>query len=63
MPASEMRSSARVAPRSVTRATAVSATMSSTVKADDSTAAVHVASPMVRKRTSASNGSSPSSHA
>ena len=51
MPASEMRSSARVAPRSVTRATAVSATMSSTVAADDSTAAVHVASPIVRNRT------------
>ena len=43
------------------RATAVSATMSSTVNADDSTAAVQVASPIVRNRTVASNGTSPSS--
>ena len=51
IPASEMRSSARVAPRSVIRATAVSATTSATVVAAERTAAVHVASPIVRKRT------------
>ena len=56
MPASEIRSSARVAPRSVSREAATSATTCSVVNAADSTQPVQVASPMVRKRTVASNG-------
>src|SRR4029079_9891540 len=44
-------SSARVAPRSVTRAAATSAITSSSVLAVDFTAPVHVMSPIVRKRT------------
>src|SRR5260370_21714539 len=60
MPASEMRSSARVAPRSVTRDAATSAITSSTVAAADSTAPVQVASPTVRNRTRSSSGLSPS---
>lgn len=55
MPASEIRSSARVAPRSVSRDTAVSAMTSSTVAACDSTQPVQVTSPTVRNRTVASN--------
>ena len=51
MPASEIRSSARVAPRSVSRDTAVSAITSDTVPASDSTHPVHVTSPTVRNRT------------
>ncbi|COX27357.1 Uncharacterised protein [Mycobacterium tuberculosis] len=55
IPASEIRSSALVAPRSVKRATAVSAMTSATVDADDSTHPVQVTSPTVRNRTVASN--------
>ena len=51
MPASEIRSSARVAPRSVSRDTAVSAITSATVPASDSTQPVQVTSPTVRNRT------------
>ena len=60
IPASEIRSSARVAPRSVSREAATSATTSSVVNAADSTQPVQVASPIVRKRTVVWNGSSPS---
>ena len=49
MAVSERWSSARV-PRSVWRAAATSAMISSMVALDDSTAPVHVASPIVRKR-------------
>src|SRR5690606_38129787 len=45
MPASLMRSSARVAPRSLMRVTAVSSMMAATSAAADSTAPVQVASP------------------
>jgi len=48
MPASLMRSSARVAPRSVMRAAATSATTAAASLAVDSTQPVHVASPTVR---------------
>ena len=48
MAASLIRSSARVAPRSVMRVAATSAMTSSTVAAADSTAPVQVASPTVR---------------
>jgi hypothetical protein len=59
MAASEMRSSARVSPRSVTRVEAISATTSSNVAARETTPPVHVMSPTVRKRTDSTNGSSP----
>ena len=58
MPASEILSSARVAPRSVSRDTAVSAITSSTVAAVDSTQPVQVTSPTVRNRTVAGKTSS-----
>ena len=51
MPASEIRSSARVAPRSVILVAAVSTMTSAMVLAEDSTAPVQVASPIVRNRT------------
>ena len=51
MAASETRSSARVAPRSVMRVAATSAMMESKSPARDSTAPVQVMSPMVRYRT------------
>ena len=50
MAASENRSSPRVAPRSVTRATATSSMISSMVLAPDSTHPVRVRSPTVRNR-------------
>ena len=59
MPASEIRSSARVAPRSVTRVPATSATTAALSVASDSTQPVQVASPTVRKRTSSVRASSP----
>ena len=52
MPASEIRSSARVAPRSVSRVAATSSMMRSMVSAADSMHPVQSASPTVRKRTS-----------
>ena len=51
MAASLTRSSARVAPRSVTRVAATSSMICSTVAAVDSTAPVQDVSPTVRKRT------------
>src|ERR1017187_5197225 len=51
MAASEKRSSARVAPLSLTLVTAVSTMISAGVLAVDSTAAVQVMSPTVRYRT------------
>ena len=50
--ASEVLSSMRVAPRSLTSAASVSITMSSAVAARLSTGQVQVMSPTVRKRTS-----------
>src|SRR5690348_15772417 len=50
--ASEVRSSSRVAPRSLMRAVMISATTSSAVAAGDSTGKVHEISPTVRNRTS-----------
>ncbi len=50
MEASEVWSSMRVAPRSVTVVTAVSAMTSSTVAASEATGHVQVMSPTVRKR-------------
>ena len=61
MAASEIRSSARVSPRSVIRVAAISATTDSSVAAVDATAPVQLMSPTVRKRTDSSNGSSPGS--
>src|ERR1700735_2156342 len=55
MPASEILSSALVAPRSVNRDTAVSAMTSDTVPASDFTHPVQVTSPTVRNRTVSSN--------
>ena len=60
MPASEILSSARVAPRSVRRVPATSAMIRSIVSAIDSTHPVQSASPTVRKRTMASKTGSPS---
>ena len=51
MAASENRSSPRVAPRSVTRATAISSMISVIVEAVDSMQPVRVRSPTVRNRT------------
>ena len=51
MAASEKRSSPRVAPRSVTRAMAISSMMAAVSVATDSTQPVWVRSPTVRKRT------------
>ena len=51
MAASENRSSPRVAPRSVIRATATSSMIFSIVSASDSTQPVSVMSPTVRNRT------------
>ena len=58
MAASEALSSARE-PRSVTRATAVSAMISSTLSAGDSTHPVLMMSPIVRTRTTSSSTCSP----
>ena len=55
------RSSARVAPRSVSRDAATSATTATLSAAVDSMQPVQVASPIVRNRTVASKTSSPSS--
>ena len=59
MAASELRSSARVAPRSVIRVAAISATTSGSVLASEATAPVQLMSPTVRNRTHFLNGSSP----
>ena len=58
--ASDVWSSMRVAPRSVTAVAAVSAMISSTVAAADSTGQVQVMSPTVRKRTESVSTASPS---
>src|SRR5690606_9635535 len=60
MAASEARSSARVAPRSVRRVAATSSITACTSAAVDSTAPVQDASPTVRKRTVRTSGTSPS---
>ena len=59
MDASDVWSSMRVAPRSVTVVVAVSAMISSTVAASDATGHVQVMSPTVRKRTRRVTTSSP----